>query len=108
MQGVLKLQASKRRGAMKGKIFAVILLACIFLSSSVNASPIIDVNNQRILSSCFYRFAVKIIDSITPDDDVTINIVGGDADDYANGRTRENDKGNLINDAGRNERENNK
>ncbi|MGM0482995.1 MAG: hypothetical protein ACQERI_00425 [Candidatus Krumholzibacteriota bacterium] len=102
----MKLQASKRRGAMKGKIFAVILLACIFLSSSVNASPIIDVNNQRILSSCFYRFAVKIIDSITPDDDdVTINIVGGDADDYANGRTRENARDDLINDAGRNDRE---
>ena len=90
---------------MKGKIFAVILLACIVLSSSVNASPIIDVNNQRILSSYFYRFAVRILDSITSDDDVTINIVGGDADDYANGRTEENTKDDLINNAGRSDRE---
>ena len=91
---------------MKGKIFSVILLACIVLSSSVNASPIIDVNNQRLLSSYFCRITVKIIESLTQDDDVTINIVGGDADDYANGRTEKKTKNDLISAAGGNDMEN--
>jgi hypothetical protein len=86
---------------MKGKIFSVILLACVVLSTSVNASPIIDFNNQKVLSSYFYRLAVRIMDSVDSNDDTAIDIVGGDADDYANGRTEESSKDDLINDAGR-------
>lgn len=102
LQGVLKLVASKRRGTMKAKIFTVILLACVVLSSSVKASPVIANNNQNILSSYFYRITVRIIDLLDSDDAGSgNNIVGGDADDYANGRTKESSKNDIINSAGR-------
>jgi len=86
---------------MKAKIFTVILLACVVLSSSVKASPVIDLNNQNVLSSYFYRLTVKVIDLFDSDDSNSGNIVGGDADDYANGRTGESSKDDLINNAGR-------
>ena len=86
---------------MRGKIIALILLVGVLLSSSVNASPIADINNQKLFSSYLYRVVVKILDSMDMEDGYSGNIVHGDADDYANGRTEEGTKEDLINRSGR-------
>lgn len=87
---------------MKVKIFSVTLLACMLVfSSDLMASPLTVNDNNKLLSSFIYQLAADLFGKIEVVDGYDGVLLGGDADDYANGRTEENTKDDLINNAGR-------
>ncbi len=88
---------------MKVKVFGSTLLVIILLSSSVSATPTAGLYGVNSISTFLNLFAVRFIDRCFVDNrganadswTETGDLLGGDADDYANGKMPDQSKGSI-------------
>jgi hypothetical protein len=102
--GSLKhLWLQKRGGIMKAKLFGGIFLVIVILSSSVSATPTAGFYGINPISTFLNGFAIRSIERFCvggrgPNADSwteTGTLIGGDADDYANGKMPDQSKDNI-------------
>ncbi|MDZ7860249.1 MAG: hypothetical protein U5O15_06225 [Candidatus Krumholzibacteriota bacterium] len=87
---------------MKAKILCGAILVVILLSSSVSATPTAGFYGVNSISTFLNRYAIRIIERFYVEEKTvkdgwaeTGNLLGGDADDYANGCMPDKGKGNI-------------
>ncbi len=108
MRGVARefgaFAASKKEDEnMKAKMLWGTILVVILLSSSVSATPTAGFYGVNSISTFLNRFAIRIIDRFYVEEKTvkvdgwtkTGGLLGGDADDYANGCVPDNRKGKI-------------
>lgn len=78
---------------MRITAISILLLAVVLVSSSVSASPIPPVYRTNSIWEFIYSMSIKLIDRHQAIEwNSERDLLGGDADDYANGRDRGNDE----------------
>jgi len=77
---------------MKVKVTLIVLLAVMFISSSVSASPLLTPNRINSIWNYIYGISIRSLNRFeTEGESAGRALLGGDADDYANGRDRGNE-----------------
>ncbi len=77
---------------MKAKVTLIVLLAVIFISSSVSSSPLLNPDRINSVWSYIYSISARSLNRFEIDGEAGGHaLLGGDADDYANGRDRDSE-----------------